>query len=152
MKTTHASKGRKLNRITSAIMASSLPFLAAMSAPTFAQEAEERARKEAVIAAKEKAIRDEQQRIHSFLAYFEQWQQAEQCRQFIQTALASKHLSELPDADVTAFEAWAQDIANHLDPFHNSDMVTIVCDSQKTNTDIQRDALSRLKHLQSNLK
>ena len=41
MKTTHASKGRKLNRITSAIMASSLPFLAAMSAPTFAQEAEE---------------------------------------------------------------------------------------------------------------
>ena len=116
------------------------------------QEAEERARKEAVIAAKEKAIRDEQQRIHSFLAYFEQWQQAEQCRQFIQTALASKHLSELPDADVTAFEAWAQDIANHLDPFHNSDMVTIVCDSQKTNTDIQRDALSRLKHLQSNLK
>ena len=43
MKTTHASKGRKLNRITSAIMASSLPFLAAMSAPTFAQEAEERA-------------------------------------------------------------------------------------------------------------
>ena len=36
-------KGKKLNRITSAIIASSLPFFAAMSAPTFAQEAEEKA-------------------------------------------------------------------------------------------------------------
>ena len=116
------------------------------------QEAEERARKEAVIAAKEKAIRDEQQRIHSFLAYFGKWQQAEQCRQFIQAAMASKHLSDLPDADVTAFEAWAQDIANHLDPFHNTDMMTIVCDSRKTNKDIQHDALSRLSRFESNIK
>ena len=36
-------KGKKLNRITSAIIASSLPFFAAMSAPAFAQEAEEKA-------------------------------------------------------------------------------------------------------------
>jgi hypothetical protein len=116
------------------------------------QEAEERAKKEAVIAAKEKAISDEQQRINSFMAYFSQWQRAEQCRRFIQAAMASKHLSDLPDADVNAFETWAQDIANHLDPFNNSDMMTIVCDSRKTNKDIQHEALSRLKHLQSNLK
>ena len=36
-------KGKKLNRITSAIIASSLPLFAAMTAPALAQEAEEKA-------------------------------------------------------------------------------------------------------------
>jgi len=37
------TKGRKLNRITSALLAGSIPLFAALSAPALAQEAEEEA-------------------------------------------------------------------------------------------------------------
>lgn len=105
------------------------------------------AREQAAYQAKERAIKDEQKRISAFLQYFQQWQQAQHCREFIQTIITDESVSALPTDEKQRFIVWAEKIADHLDPLKKSELNELITASCTTNDNLFNVALSRLSTL-----
>jgi len=91
----------------------------------------------------ERAVRAEQERINTFLDMFNQWQKAQQCRQFIDTITGSECFSQFSESEKAQWQQWSEAIANSLDPLKSQALARIISTSSVIDSNIFQTALAR---------
>ena len=90
----------------------------------------------------ERSVRAEQERINTFLDMFNQWQKAQQCRQFIATISESEVFSQFNESEKAKWHEWSEAIANSLDPMKSQALPRIISASALVNSNTFQTALA----------
>ncbi|WP_062564978.1 hypothetical protein [Pseudoalteromonas shioyasakiensis] len=100
---------------------------------------EERKRKEKL----ERAIKSEQERVQLFLGMFAKWQQANECREFINEVISSELVKELSPEELINWKIWSERIVDNIDPLKSPDLMLLFKRSKELDDSIIEEALLR---------
>ncbi|MDP5134086.1 MAG: hypothetical protein NWQ54_24645 [Paraglaciecola sp.] len=92
----------------------------------------------------ERSVRAEQERINTFLDMFNQWQKAQQCRQFIASISESEAFSQFNESEKAKWHEWSEAIANSLDPLKSQVLSRMISASSVSDSNSFQTALERV--------
>lgn len=92
----------------------------------------------------ERAVREEQERINTFLDMFNQWKKAQQCREFIDAVMMSEGFAQFSASEKTQWEKWSITIVDALDPLKSQGLSRIISTSSMSDSEIFHMALARV--------